>query len=372
MGYVKKDGSSWYYATELGTDPVTGTRKRKKKRGFKTKKEAEKALALVEAEVLKGTYFEQSNILFKDHLTDWFKTKKNSINIQTAQTYQSYLKNRVIPQLGCIKLAHLTPKLLQDYVNNLIEEGLSSSTIKKAYNVIKASLDFAVDMELLSSNPAKKIQLPKERKAKITVWELNDVRTFLEVAAHHRWYIAFHLAITTGMRRGEILGLRWKDIDLEKGVLYVRQTLSKDEKQFLTGAKTISGVRSIKLSKETVVILKKHKATISKAKLKCGPAYEDYDLVICTAGGTPVNPENLKRSYMQLIQQAGVPKIRFHDLRHTHATMLLSQGVHAKVISERLGHSNIKTTLDIYSHVLPNMQQEAANQIDELLSKANS
>ncbi|OAH59377.1 MULTISPECIES: Arm DNA-binding domain-containing protein [Bacillaceae] len=196
MGSVKKDGSCWYYVTELGTDPVTGTRKRKKQRGFKTKREAE---------VLKGTYFEPSYILFNDHLADWFKTKKNSINIQTAKTYESYLKNRILPKLGHFKLAHLTPKLLQGYVNDLIEDGLANSTIKKACNIIKTSLDFTVDMELLPSNPVKKIQLPQAKKAEITVCEINDVQTFLETAAHHRWYIAFHLAITTGMRRGEIL-----------------------------------------------------------------------------------------------------------------------------------------------------------------------
>jgi len=173
------------------------------------------------------------------------------------------------------------------------------------------------------------------------------------------------------MRRGEILGLRWKDVDFDKGILYVRQTLSKDGKKFLSGAKTDSSVRSIKLSNETIAVLKKHKARVAKEKLKCGPDYVDYDLVICTSKGTPVNPENLKRTFERLIKAAGVPKIRFHDLRHTHATMLLAQGVHAKVISERLGHSNIKTTLDIYSHVLPNMQEEAANQIDALLSKSN-
>ncbi len=308
--------------------------------------------------------------MFRDHLEDWFKTKKHSINIQTAKTYDSYIKNRIVPRLGYVKLAHLSPKLLQGYVNDLIEDGLASSTIKKAYNIIKSSLDYAVDMELISSNPVKKIQLPKPKKAEITVWELDDVQTFLKAASPHRWYAAFHLAITTGMRRGEILGLRWKDVDLEKGILYVRQTLSKDGKQFLTGAKTASGVRSIKLSNETVVVLKKHRAAIAKEKLKTGPSYQDYDLVICTDSGTPVNPENLKKSYSRLIQAAGVPKIRFHDLRHTHATMLLSQGVNAKVISERLGHSNIKTTLDIYSHILPNMQEEAANQIDALFSKS--
>ncbi|MFJ8257194.1 site-specific integrase [Peribacillus asahii] len=198
---------------------------------------------------------------------------------------------------------------------------------------------------------------------------MDEIKQFLKVAINHRFYPAFHLAITTGMRRGEILGLRWKDVNLEKGILYVRQTLSRDGKYFLNGAKTEAGVRSIQLANASIVMLKKQKRIVAKEKLSCGPEYNDYDLVVCTSKGTPVIPSNLKRTYQRLIKEADVPLIRFHDLRHTHATMLLAQGIHAKVISERLGHSNIKTTLDIYSHVLPNMQEEAANQIDALLSK---
>lgn len=224
-------------------------------------------------------------------------------------------------------------------------------------------------MELLPSNPMKKLQLPKDKKKEMTVWEVHEIKTFLDIAKKDRFYTAFHLAVTTGMRRGEILGLRWKDIDFQKGTLYVRQTLSNDGKQFLVGGKTESSIRSIKLPNETLTELQSQKIRVSKEKLKCGPNYVDYDLVVCTTKGTPVNPNNLKRTYNRLIDEAGVTKIRFHDLRHTHATMLLAQGVPAKVISERLGHSNIKTTLDIYPHVLPNMQEEAANQIDALLAK---
>ncbi|MGG3889601.1 tyrosine-type recombinase/integrase [Metabacillus fastidiosus] len=371
MGQIRKEGSSWYFVAELGTDPLTGKRKRKKQRGFKTKKDAEKALALIEAEVYKGTYFEPSNTSYKEHILDWYKSKKQSINIQTAGTYDSIINHRIIPSLGHISLSSLTPILLQNYVNELHDEGLSSATIKKIYNIIKGSLDYAVNMELLPSNPMKKLQLPKDKKKEMTVWEVPDIKAFLHVAKTDRFYIAFHLAITTGMRRGEILGLRWKDIDFHKGVLYVRQTLSKDGKQFLVGAKTESSVRSIKLPKETLSALQSQKINISKEKLRHGAAYVDHDLVVCTMKGTPVNPNNLTRTFNKLIEEAKAPPIRFHDLRHTHATMLLAQGVAAKVISERLGHSNIKTTLDIYSHVLPNMQEEAANQIDILFTKSN-
>jgi integrase len=371
MGQIKKEGSSWYFVAELGSDPITGKRRRKKQRGFKTKRDAEKALALMEAEVYKGTYFEPSSMLIKEHMNDWFKSKKNSISIQTANTYEAYLKNRIIPYIGNVQLAQLSPILLQNFVNELKEEGLASSSIKKIYSIIKGALDYAVNMELLPSNPITKIQLPKDSKKEIVVWDVPEIQSFQKAACLDRLYPAFYLAITTGMRRGEILGVRWKDVDLEKGMLNVRQTLSKDGRQFLPGAKTSAGIRSIKLSNDTIVLLKKQKTVVAKEKLSYGPEYEDNDLIICTSKGTPINPENLKRTFQRLIKEANVPSIRLHDLRHTHATMLLASGVNAKVISERLGHTNIKTTLDIYSHVLPSMQEEAANQIDTLLRKSN-
>lgn len=371
MGQIKKEGSSWYFVAELGTDPITGKRRRKKQRGFKTKRDAEKALALLEADVYKGTYFEPSSMLLKDHIIDWFKSKKNSISIQTANTYEAYLKNRIIPYIGHVQLAQLSPVLLQNFVNELKDEGLASSSVKKIYSIVKGALDYAVNMELLPSNPITKIQLPKDSKKAMAVWDIPEIQSFQKAACLDRLYPAFYLAITTGMRRGEILGLRWKDVDLEKEMLYVRQTLSKDGKLILPGAKTSAGIRSIKLSNDTIVLLKKHKTVVAKEKLSHGPEYVDNDLIICTSKGSPVNPENFKRTFQRLIKEANVPSIRLHDLRHTHATMLLSSGINAKVISERLGHTNVKTTLDIYSHVLPSMQEEAANKIDTLLRKSN-
>ncbi|UII57063.1 site-specific integrase [Cytobacillus spongiae] len=371
MGQVKKDGSSWYFVAELPKDPITGKRKRKKQRGFKTKREAEKALAQVEAEVIRGTYIEPTNTLYKDYLLlEWFRGKKATINSQTAKSYENYMNHRIIPKLGHIPLSQLNVMVLQNYIYSLKEDGLASATIKKIYNIIRNSLEHAKTLELLAKNPATNIQLPKIEKTEMTVWNVEESKAFLHIAREDRLYVAFHLAITTGMRQGEILGLRWKYVDLEKGVIRICQTLSHDGKEFLVGAKTASSVRSIKLPDETIVLLRKHKAVIARERLQVGQEYVDHDPVICTSKGTPILPANLRRTYARLIKQADVPAIRFHDLRHTHATLLLSQGVHAKVISERLGHSNIKTTLDIYSHVLPNMQDEAAKQINNLLSNS--
>ena len=161
------------------------------------------------------------------------------------------------------------------------------------------------------------------------------------------------MAIVTGMWQSELLGLRWKDVDLEKGHLTISQTLSHDGNTFLLGGKTKSSLRKILLPTSIVAKLKKHRAIVLKENLSRGEEYQDNNLVMCTPSGTPINPANVRRSLNALIKKATVPKICFHDLRHTHATLLLAKDVNEKVISERLGHSNIKITLDTYSHVLP-------------------
>ncbi|HDR7502348.1 TPA: site-specific integrase [Bacillus toyonensis] len=368
-GSVKKDKKTgkYFYIVDIGIDPLTGKRKQKKKRGFTSKKEAENALTKLLSEVHTGTYVEPSKLLYDEYLESWFNTKKHSVGIQTAKVLKGYLNSRIIPSLGNIKLAKLTSLHMQNYVNSLRDEGLKRGTIEKIIKVIRNSLEHAIDLELISKNVAAKTKLPKGDKEELTVWNEQEVQQFLKATQDSRYSIVFHLALVTGMRQGELLGLRWKDVDLEKGHLTISQTLSHDGKTFLVGGKTKSSLRKILLPASTVSKLKKHRAVILKEKLSQGEEYQDNDLVMCTPFGTPINPANVRRSLNALIKKAAVPKIRFHDLRHTHATLLLAKGVNVKVISERLGHSNIKITLDTYSHVLPTMQEDAVNKIEEIL-----
>ncbi|MDA2643556.1 MULTISPECIES: site-specific integrase [Bacillus cereus group] len=368
-GSVKKDKRTgkYFYIVDIGIAPLTGKRKQKKKRGFTTKKEAENALTKLLAEFHTGTYVEPSKLSYGEYLGSWFNTKRHSVGIQTAKVLKGYLNSRIIPSLGNIKLAKLTSLHMQNYVNSLRDEGLKRGTIEKIIKIIRNSLEHALDLELISKNVAAKTKLPKGDKEELTVWTEQEVQLFLKVTQDSRYFIVFHMALVTGMRQGELLGLRWKDVDLEKGHLTISQTLSHDGKTFLVGGKTKSSLRKILLPASTVAKLKKHRAVVLKEKLSQGEEYQDNDLVMCTPSGTPINPANVRRSLNALIQKAAVPKIRFHDLRHTHATLLLAKGVNVNVISERLGHSNIKITLDTYSHVLPTMQEDAVNKIEEIL-----
>ena len=366
-GSVRKEGSSWYYVVTLGKKP-NGKPNQKKKRGFKTKREANQALNEIIAQYNKGVYIEPSKMVYSEFLIQWLEDKQRSVQQSTYESYVILVKKHISPLLGHIVLSEMKPLTIQNFYNYLFnEKGLSGSSIQKIHTLIKDSLKKAVKWELIHKNPADAVDRPKSEKHEVEVWNVEEINQFLKFAESDPLYIAFHIAISTGMRQGEILGVRWQDIDFKKNVLMVRQTLSHDGKQLKPGTKSRAGLRTISLPTETVIKLKKHHKKVIKERLLAGDIYKDNDLVVCTGLGTPINPSNLARSYQRLIAKSQVKLIRFHDLRHTHATILLLQNVNPKIVSERLGHADVRITLDTYSHLLPNMQIEAAEKINQAL-----
>ncbi|OAS18911.1 tyrosine-type recombinase/integrase [Paenibacillus oryzisoli] len=363
--------NSWFYVLELGKD-ANGKRKNKKKRGFKTKKEAEKALVEAQSALNKGEYIEPSKILYKEYLTQWLIEKQQTIKRQSAKTTEQIVRTHIVPSIGCIPLCNLNTLHIQKFVNELHKKGLADGTIKRIFNVVNTSLNKAEKLQLVQKNVASTIDKPKVNHKEMKAWDVNEVQHFLELARNNRYYIAFHLAIMTGMRQGEILGLRWQDVDLEGALLRITQTISHDGKEFVQGAKSASGVRTIALPPETVTALKTHRHMTSQERLQIGEMYQVSGLVVCTSKGTKMLPRSLSTVWASLLGKSGLPKIRFHDLRHTHASLMLKMGVHAKVVSERLGHSSIQITLDRYSHLLPNMQEEAANGLGQMIFKASN
>ncbi|MDO6629183.1 tyrosine-type recombinase/integrase [Bacillus thuringiensis] len=365
-GSVKKDGNTWYYILELGK--INGKRKQKKKRGFKTKREAQQALVEAEHSLLKhGTYNEPSKVLYKDYLHDWLEDKKITIKDSTFKTYSWLVEKYIIPYLGEYQISQLGPNDIQKFYSLLIGKNeLSRENIQKIHSLINNSLSKAERWGMIKRNVASLVDRPKATKTEFKVWDVEEVKRFLKVAIESRYYVAFLLALTTGMRQGEILGVRWKDIDFNNDSLSVRQTLSHDGKTIVSGAKTKSSIRTIMLPKETINVLKEHKKIIMNEKKLGDILYNNNDLVVCTNIGTPCSPRNLLRVFYNLITKAEIQRIRFHDLRHTHATLLLKQGVNPKIVAEILGHSNIRITLDTYSHVLPSMQIESADKINKL------
>ncbi|OFD82700.1 tyrosine-type recombinase/integrase [Bacillus mycoides] len=367
---VKKDQNTktWYFILTHGKKD-DGKPRQFKKRGFKTKQDAQKAMLDLEQSLTLGTYIQPNKILYKEYLLERFlEDKMTKVKKQTLNTYRWVVEKHIIPAIGDVELTKLDPMIIQGLYNKLTKEkALSDENIQKVHTLINDSLKKAERWGLIARNPAALVDRPKAVKKELTVWNVEEVRQFLKYAKKSgRYYIAFLLALTTGMRQGEILGLRWKDVDFENGCVRITQTLSSDGKDLLPYTKTKSGSRTIDLPEETVTALKKHWLFIRGEREK-NCSYKNLDLVVCTEFGTPTHKSNIRRVFKSIIKKAVIPKIRFHDMRHTHATLLLLQGVNPKIVSERLGHADVRITLDTYSHLLPSMQKDTALKFGEML-----
>lgn len=367
-GSYFKRGKTWTYVVDIGKDN-TGKRKQKKKGGFKTKKEAEKACNELIAQVNKGEFIEPSRLTLKEFLHEWMETAaKQTLRITTLEAHDSSIRNHINPELGAIRLNQLMPIHIQKFYAKKLDEGLSPSSVLRIHSVLSSSLGQAVKWQLIPKNPVNQVARPKKNNNTVKTWTPDDVNHFLTYTKGGYLHIAYLLAIYTGMRRGEILGLRWEDCDFEQGTLSIRQTLVSSKKGLIfEDTKSIKSRRMIVVTDEVIEALKRHKRQQNKNKLLLGEAYQDHQLVVCTRKGTPMSPRNLNRHYSRMIKLTGVPKVRFHDLRHSHATIMLQLGEHPKVVSERLGHSGTNITMETYSHVLPSIQTNAAEKFSQAL-----
>ncbi|MCM3602459.1 site-specific integrase [Robertmurraya korlensis] len=363
--YPDKNRKSWYFAVNYYDE--SGKRRQKKQRGFNTKKEATEALRKLEVQLNEGTYIESKNVLFSQYIEDWLSIKKRGISNSTVSLYKGSIKNHIAPSLGNIALSKMKPQHIQKFIARMDEAGLADDTIKRTFNIVNACLNEAVKFGDLASNPAAKVDKPKVVPKEMKIWTIDQIQHFLKCSKNNRLYCAFHLAIMTGLRKGEILGLRWKDVDLEKQVLYVNQTLEQDGKTLKKGAKTKGSVRSVTISPTTKKALLEHKIQQDIEREFFDSVHKNLDLVICTGNGATYHPRNLTRAFQKLTQKAELPHIRFHDLRHTHAALMIAQNEPMKLIAERLGHSRITTTMDTYGHLLPNMQHDASNRLDQTI-----
>jgi integrase len=357
----------WWYEFDAGKDH-TGKRIRIRKKGFRTQREAQKALSEAQDQHNKGTYIEPSKLLYGEYLIDVWLNNKSDLGRQTLMNYNSYIKSHITPSIGRYPLAKLNPIIIQNLITELKTKGLADGTVKRIYSIIHTSLSVAEKMQMVPKNVASLVDKPKVNRRQLQVWDVKDVKKFLaETAGKSRYSIVFLLAVYTGMRQGELLGLRWSDIDFERATIHIQQTLSHDGKELNPHAKTKTSIRSVAISPETITALKKHRNLIKQEKIFLGSGYKDHDLVLCTSLGTQVIPRHINKVWDHFLKKIDVHKIKFHDLRHTHASLLLKQGIHPKIVSERLGHSSIQMTLDTYTHLLPNMQEAAAAGLDQML-----
>ncbi|NPV44790.1 MAG: site-specific integrase, partial [Firmicutes bacterium] len=321
-----------------------------------------------------GGYIEPSKITFGEWLDKWLvEYKKGQIKPTTYESYEVIINAHIKPALGNIPLAKLQPHMLQAFYNDRLESGLSTRRVHYCHTIIHQALKQSVKEGLLPRNPAEATSPPAIKNKQMRPLTEEELLKFLDVAKDDRLYAAYVVAATTGLRRGELLGLCWDCVDLEQGIITVKRQLILLKKKGLIleeTTKTKSGKRTIVLPDDTVKELKAHRKRQAQEKLLLGEAYEDHNLVFCTEKGTPLDPRNFTRHFKRLLKKAGLPTdIRLHDLRHTYATLLLKRGVPAKIVQELLGHSTITITLDLYSHVTLEMQKLAAESLNGLLSK---
>lgn len=299
----------------------------------------------------------------------WLPAIKTTIRKSTFLSYESHVRHHVAPHIGCRRLDKLDGSMLNELYATLLERGrqngtgLSPATVRRVHTTLHRAFRDAMRWELIARNPAASADPPKLRasqRVEFSTWSADELRGFLEFVRNDRLYPLWLLLATTGMRRGEVLGLRWCDVDLERGEAAVRQTvISLNYVIALSEPKTAKGRRVVALDEHTVSGLRAYK----KEK---APAAE-ADLLFSYRTGTPLNPIDISKGFVKLGREAGLRRIRLHDLRHTHATLALQAGIHPKIVSERLGHSTVAFTLDVYSHAIPHLQKEAASQIASLL-----
>jgi integrase len=344
-------------------------RKRKTLYG-KTRQEVATKLARALSDREGGLIFDAGNLKLGDYLDHWLSDSvRDTVRQRTYERYEQMVRVHIKPTLGCVKLRALNAAQVRSLYREKLDAGLATRTVRYVHTTLNKALKDALADGLIPRNAASTVKPPKLTKKEIRPLSPEQASAFLDAARGDRFEALYVVAVTAGLREGELLGLQWDDVELESGTLSVRRTLSEARSgRFFEPPKNGKG-RSIKLTPRALDSLKGHKALQDEERLLSGTLWHDNDLVFPSRIGTPMNAKNLTaRSYKPLLRSAGLPDIRLHDLRHTCATLLLSKGVHPKLVQELLGHATISITLDTYSHVLPGMGDQTITAMESVLS----
>lgn len=378
QGSIRARGKgAWELKYDVGHDPVTGRRMTKYATVRGAKRDAQKELRRRLNAVDQGRHADPGKMTVGDLLKRWLEEAQSSVSPKTIERYREIVQRHLIPALGMIPLAKLQPVHIQAYYATALTDGrldrkggLSPKTVLHHDRVLALALKRARGLRLMAGNPMEGVKRPKEPEREIEVPEPWEMSELLKVAKPTRLYVPIFLALATGLRRGELLALHWKNVDLGRGSLTVTQALEQTRKGLrFKEPKTKRSRRTIALSPAVVEILQEHKVAQLEERMKLGLGKNESGLVFTNLDGTVVNPLSLTQQFANLVKRAGITKVTFHGLRHAHFTNLLSEGVHPKVASERAGHASVAITMDLYSHVIPGLQEEAALRIDAALRK---
>jgi integrase len=367
---IYRKNQRWYVQVDVPAGP-DGKRRRRSVGGFRTKREAKAAEAEALRRIRDGVLVEPSRLTVGAYLTElWLPSMASQVRATTLGGYRHNVRAYIVPRLGDIPLQRLSTARVGAFYGELVASGgqkgrpLSPKTVRYVHTTLRRALRDAVADGLVVRNVAAQARPPRARRVEMHTWTAAEVGAFLASVREDRLYAAWLLLATLGLRRGELLGLRWPDVDLTSGRIAIRNTLVMvDGKPAMAEPKTAKGRRSLTLAPQVLEAVRVHRAYQAAERLSWGADYTDSGLVVTTEDGRPMHPESLSSLFVRQAKRAGLSPIRLHDLRHSVASILLAQGVHPKVVSEQLGHATIALTLDTYSHVIPSLQQEAAGVI---------
>jgi integrase len=375
---IKRYKNSYTIVLNLGIDPITGKRKQQWVSVKGTKKDAEKRLAELLHQLDTGTFMKPCKTTVGEFLERWLKEYVwPNLSPRTAEGYQYIVHKHLTPSFGNMLLVQLKPEHLQRYYSEKLQRGrcdgnggLSSCSIRHHHMALHMALATAVRWGLLTRNAADAVSPPRIQHRDMHICDEDDIRRFLEAAKATPYYAIYYLAFFTGMRRSEILALRWSDVDLTLGQIYVCRSLHhlRNRQIVFREPKTSRGRRTIALPPSATLMLREHRDRQDSERLLLGILQSNNELVFCQPDGKPLLPNPITHAWVKLARRLGMHGLRLHDARHTHASLMLKQGIHPKIVQERLGHSSVQITLDTYSHVAPGLQGAAATRFDEFLA----
>lgn len=395
-----KQHGSWWFHTRAETDPATGKAKRIARGGYRTKRDAEAALAEIAAQVRSGTWTDDGGVTVASWLDSWLARKeKNGLRPATVKVYSQHARDYLKPTLGPIRLRDLRPGHVADLLDKLQSGNgsgghrLSANTVGRVHACLRSALGTAVKMRLVQFNAARDVELPKVVRKRVKPWQPAELGAFLDAVQSDRLGALFETVAASGMRRGEVCGLRWDDLDPRACVITVKQQLTERSGdnstcpfcglnhqglRFAT-PKTESGeFRKIELDQVTAGVLLHHQVQQGLEKIAWGDAYADHGLVFCREDGNPLSPGNVTELFHKLTDSVRMPdesrlrRVRLHDLRHGQASLMLAAGVDMNIISKRLGHARSSFTADTYAHMLDGVGRDAAEKAAALIPRRTS
>ncbi|GAB3754771.1 tyrosine-type recombinase/integrase [Zhihengliuella somnathii] len=363
---------SWGYYVDARSNPNPGGGKQYRRMGFPTRNAARKARTDLAAQLDKGTFIPDDKQTVGMFVEDWLPRhlRNNNIKPTTANNYRRYVRMDIAPShLGTTRLSALKAQHVEAFIDDLVNAGRGTVTIRRIVAVLKTALKYAVKTGRLSGNPAADVDLPGTVESHIEVWDVAELQRFLKASEDHRLGALFRFVVLTGLRRGEVTGLRWDDVDFVESCIWIRNTRVQVGGKVVdqSSAKTAKSAARVELDTAAVDVLMAWKIAQDAERAEWDDLWEDTGFVFTMDDGNPLQPAYVTRLFSKLQEAAGVPKMTFHGLRHEHAALMAKAGVDVMVISKRLRHSNIGVTNDFYGHLLPNVSRDAASKVSAML-----